>query len=47
MKWMYCIMYGEKERDEALLESLRMYVEDNELDIQYYKMYGWDPVKIF
>ena len=38
--------YGEGEREQLLLEMLRMYVKDNNLSIKYYKDYGWDPVAI-
>jgi hypothetical protein len=34
-------------REDALKEYLQMYVESHQLDIQYYKEYGWDPVEIF
>ena len=32
---------------DAIKEYLQMYVESHQLDIQYYKEYGWDPVEIF
>ncbi len=36
------------ERDEEIRkEYLRMYVTDNNLDVEYYKDYGWDPIKLF
>lgn len=36
------------ERDQDIrTEYIRKYVMDNNLDIQYYKDYGWDPIKIF
>lgn len=36
------------ERDDAIRrEFLQMYVTDNNLMIEYYKDYGWEPVKIF
>lgn len=41
------LMNGSASREDAIREYLRMYVESNQLDIQYYKEYGWDPVKIF
>ena len=41
------LMNGNAGREEAIREYLRMYVESNQLDIQYYKEFGWDPVKIF
>ena len=41
------LMNGQEGREEAIREYLRMYVESNQLDIQYYKEFGWDPVKIF
>lgn len=37
----------EEERTAARKEFLQMYIRDNNLDIEYYKDYGWDPVKIF
>lgn len=41
------LMNGQEGREEAIREYLRMYVGSNQLDIQYYKEFGWDPVKIF
>ena len=41
------LMNGNAGREEAIREYLRMYVGSNQLDIQYYKEFGWDPVKIF
>ena len=41
------LMNGNEGREEAIREYLRMYVGSNQLDIQYYKEFGWDPVKIF
>ena len=41
------LMNGNAGREDAIREYLRMYVESNQLDIQYYKEYGWDPVEIF
>lgn len=36
------------ERDQDIrTEYIRNYIMDNNLDIQYYKDYGWDPIKIF
>lgn len=36
------------ERDEEIREEyIRMYVEDNNLNVEYYKDYGWDPIKLF
>lgn len=32
---------------EAMKKYLQMYVRDNNLDIQYFKEYGWEPVAIF
>lgn len=32
--------------DQAEIDYMRMYVEDNDLDIRYIKHYGWDPVEI-
>lgn len=37
---------SELEQDKARAEYLKMYILDNQLDIKYYKDYGWDPVKI-
>ncbi len=38
----------EPERDEDIRrEYIQMYVTDNNLNIEYYKDYGWDPIKIF
>lgn len=28
------------------MEFLKMYIEDNDLDIEYYKDYGWDALRI-
>ena len=33
-------------RDEITRKYLKMYVEENNLDIKYYQEYGWDPVEI-
>lgn len=38
--------YEGKEREEARTALIRMYVKDNDLDIKYYKDYGWDPVPV-
>lgn len=36
------------ERDKEIREEyIRMYVTDNNLSVEYYKDYGWDPIKIF
>jgi len=40
-------MNGGEERSEAMKEYMAMYVTANNLDIQYIKEYGWDPVAIF
>lgn len=32
--------------DDTRTELIRMYVQDNDLDIKYYKDYGWDPVLV-
>lgn len=32
--------------DDIRTELIRMYVQDNDLDIKYYKDYGWDPVLV-
>lgn len=37
---------GEKEI-ECRRKFLQMYINDNNLDIKYYKDYGWEPVEIF
>ena len=42
-KYFYSEESPEKEIRTALL---RMYVQDNDLDIKYYKDYGWDPVPV-
>jgi RNA polymerase sigma factor (sigma-70 family) len=34
-------------RDKAQKEYLQMYVRDNQLDVKYFKEFGWDPVEIF
>lgn len=36
-----------KLREDIRRELIRMYVENNGLDIRYYKDYGWDPVELF
>lgn len=41
------LMNGQEGREEAIRKYLKMYVESHQLDIQYYKEFGWDPVKIF
>ena len=33
--------------EEIRKEYIRMYVEDNNLNVEYYKDYGWDPIKLF
>ncbi len=36
------------ERDKEIREEyIRMYVTDNNLGVEYYKDYGWDPIKLF
>ena len=35
------------ERRAAASEYAAMYAEQNNLDIEYIKEYGWDPYKIF
>lgn len=32
--------------DDIRTELIRMYVQDNDLEIKYYKDYGWDPVLV-
>lgn len=39
--------YDEEKRMAAQREYVQMYVKGHSLDIEYYKEYGWDPVKIF
>lgn len=39
--------YDEEKRMNAQKEYVQMYVKGHNLDIEYYKEYGWDPVKIF
>ena len=39
--------YDEEKRMDAQKEYVQMYVKGHNLDIEYYKEYGWDPVKIF
>lgn len=34
------------DEDNIRTELIRMYVQDNNLDIKYYKDYGWDPVSV-
>ncbi len=34
------------DRQENQKAYLKMYIENNDLDIEYYKEYGWDPIKI-
>lgn len=36
----------ESDEDHIRTELIRMYVQDNDLDIKYYKDYGWDPVLV-
>ena len=38
--------YEETDREEARTALIRMYVKNNDLDIKYYKDYGWDPVPV-
>ena len=39
--------YSEKsDTDDIRTELIRMYVQDNDLDIKYYKDYGWDPILV-
>ncbi len=43
-------MFMEKDNDQriqAMQEYLQMYVTDNNLDIEYFKEYGWDSIRIF
>lgn len=46
--WQYIRTESLKEYTRALIrtELITMYVRDNDLDIKYYKDYGWDPVLI-
>lgn len=37
----------DSEREEACKEYIQMYAREYRLPIQYYKEFGWDPVKIF
>ncbi|MBQ9983880.1 MAG: hypothetical protein IJP29_04755 [Lachnospiraceae bacterium] len=39
--------YDEEKRMDAQKEYVQMYVKGHNLSIEYYKEYGWDPVKIF
>lgn len=36
----------EADEDDIRTTLIRMYVQDNHLDIKYYKDYGWDPVLV-
>ena len=39
--------YSNSEKlDDIRTKLIRMYVQDNALDIRYYKDYGWDPVSV-
>ena len=38
--------YNYEEPPVILQEMLQMYREETGLDIEYYKYYGWDKVKI-
>ena len=38
--------FDSKKPDDTRTELIRMYVQDNDLDIKYYKDYGWDPVLV-
>lgn len=31
---------------DEVVKTLRTYVKQNQLDIKYYKAFGWDPEKI-
>ena len=33
-------------RESIRTTLIRMYVQDNDLNIKYYKDYGWDPVPV-
>lgn len=35
------------EREKIRLNLIRMYAENNNLDIKFYKDYGWDPVPLY
>ena len=37
---------NETMREEARKEYIKMYIEQNSLDVKYYKDSGWDPVKV-
>lgn len=37
---------NETMREEARKKYIKMYIEQNSLDVKYYKDYGWDPVKV-
>ena len=38
--------YDESQQEDIRTAMIRMYVQDNNLDIKYYKDYGWDPVPV-
>lgn len=38
--------YEGTEREDSRTALIHMYVQDNGLDIKYYKDYGWDPVPV-
>ena len=38
--------YNEPLIEEAKKEYIKMYIDQNSLDVKYYKEFGWDPVKI-
>ncbi len=38
---------GMEQREKSRKKLIRQYVTDNQLDIQYYHDFGWDPVELF
>ena len=42
---MEVMVLGDSLTDEVV-KTLRTYVKQNQLDIKYYKAFGWDPERI-
>ncbi len=44
---LYTRYMTDRSNDGAEVEFMRMYAEDNGIDIRYIKHYGWDPVPLY
>ena len=44
---LYTKYMNDHDNDEEEIAFMRMYAEDNDLDIRFIKHYGWDPVPLY